>query len=57
MPKRQRNIQELKQVVLEQAKKVNRMIRKGIVDTKEIARLNVASNMFVNLIKRSEKHE
>jgi len=32
------------------------MIRKGIVKQKEIRRFNVASNMFVNLVKRAEKH-
>ena len=54
--KRVRNIQELQNLLVKESKRLNEMIRKGIVKQKEIRRFNVASNMFVNLVKRAEEH-
>jgi len=54
--KRVRNIQELQNLLVKESKRLNKMIRKGIVKQKEIRRFNVASNMFVNLVKRAEEH-
>jgi len=57
MPRRKRDIEELKNIVKLNAEDTIRAIRKGILKKRAIRRLNIASNILVNRIKEYEKNE